>query len=65
MKVLAIILVVVFICSCSRSAGQHHIKAVFDFCEDRGGVFKLSILDTNEVFAHCKDGAVEQVKSNV
>jgi len=61
MKILITILIVVFICSCSRTVGQAQLKSAIGFCKDKEGVFSLKIMDTNEVFITCKDGTSKQI----
>jgi hypothetical protein len=60
-KMLVIILSVLLVSACSKVLTQHHLKDADTVCKDKGGIYELRVLGTNETFVYCKDGSKDQI----
>ena len=56
-KLLIVLLSVLLVCACSKVVTQKHIEQANSYCEDKEGVFSITVLnEIVEVDVICKNG---------
>tara|TARA_R110000822_G_scaffold18541_1_gene61209 strand:+ start:433 stop:642 length:210 start_codon:yes stop_codon:yes gene_type:complete len=56
MKAITLIICIFALSSCGRTITEKDLIIFYAACQEKQGVYRLEILDTNEHIAHCKNG---------
>ena len=57
MKLTSVVIFIILLSACTKTITQDTLKRVTEHCADKGGVYSITVTDTNEKFANCKDGS--------
>lgn len=57
MKLTSVVIFIILLSACSKTINQDTLKRVTEHCADKGGVYSITVIGTNEKFANCKDGS--------